>query len=106
MTVASRTIHGLIGPNGAGKSTVFNLLTGVLPLSSGEIVFKGARVSGLRPSEICRRGIARTFHATTLFREPTVLDNVLLALQLHAAQSLASPPLATSDDRDRYRFAR
>src|SRR5207248_1310889 len=85
MTVASRTIHGLIGPNGAGKSTVFNLLTGVLPLSSGEIVFKGARVSGLRPSEICRRGIARTFQATTLFRESTVLENVILAFHLHAA---------------------
>ena len=61
MTVAPRTIHGLIGPNGAGKSTVFNLLTGVLPLSSGEIVFKGARVSGsveFAPSGPAGRGCA------------------------------------------------
>ena len=106
MTVAPRTIHGLIGPNGAGKSTVFNLLTGVLPLSSGEIVFKGARVSGLRPSEICRRGIARTFQATTLFRESTVLDNVLLALQLHAATTFVSTLLGTAAYQDRERSAR
>jgi branched-chain amino acid transport system ATP-binding protein len=84
MTVVARTIHGLIGPNGAGKSTVFNLVTGVLPLSSGEILFKGERVSGLRPSAICRRGIARTFQATTLFRESTARANVLAASHLGA----------------------
>jgi branched-chain amino acid transport system ATP-binding protein len=84
MTVTAGTIHGLIGPNGAGKSTVFNLITGVLPLTSGEIRFKGERISGLRPSEICRRGIARTFQATTLFREFTVLDNVMAASHLGA----------------------
>jgi branched-chain amino acid transport system ATP-binding protein len=84
MAVAPRTIHGLIGPNGAGKSTVFNLITGVLPVSDGEIRFKDERISGLRPSEICRRGIARTFQATTLFRESTVLDNVLVACHLGA----------------------
>jgi len=103
MTVAPRTIHGLIGPNGAGKSTVFNLLTGVLPLSSGEIVFKGARVSGLRPSEICRRGIARTFQATTLFRESTVLDNVLIASHLHAATAFLSTLIGTAAYRDKER---
>jgi len=103
MTVAPRTIHGLIGPNGAGKSTVFNLLTGVLPLSSGEIVFKGARVSGLRPSEICRRGIARTFQATTLFRESTVLDNVLIASHLHAAKAFVPTLIGTAAYRDKER---
>ena len=66
MTVAPGTIHGLIGPNGAGKSTVFNLITGVLPARPpARSVFKGERISGLGPSEICRRGIARTFQATT-----------------------------------------
>ena len=93
MTVTSGTIHGVIGPNGAGKSTVFNLVTGVLPLSSGEIRFKGARVSGLRPSEICRRGIARTFQAATLFAESTVLENVLIGGQIHATTAFA-PTLA------------
>ena len=85
MAVPPGTIHGVIGPNGAGKSTVFNLVTGVLSLSSGEIRFKGERVSGLRPSEICRRGIARTFQASTLFPESTVLENVLIGCQVHAA---------------------
>jgi branched-chain amino acid transport system ATP-binding protein len=88
MAVAEGTIHGLIGPNGAGKSTVFNLVTGVLPLTGGEIRFKGERISGLRPSQVCRRGIARTFQATTLFREYTVLQNVLVA-----AHRLAEPGL-------------
>jgi branched-chain amino acid transport system ATP-binding protein len=84
MTVARGTIHGLIGPNGAGKSTVFNLVTGVLPPTSGEIRFKGERISGLRPSEICRRGIARTFQASTLFAASSVLDNVLVGGHIHA----------------------
>ena len=88
MAVTPGMIHGLIGPNGAGKSTVFNLISGVLPLSAGEILFKGERISGLRPSEICRRGVARTFQATTLFREYTVLQNLLVAGHLRAADGL------------------
>jgi branched-chain amino acid transport system ATP-binding protein len=101
MTVAPGAIHGLIGPNGAGKSTVFNLITGVIALSAGEIVFKGERISGLRPPEICRRGIARTFQATTLFREYTVLQNVLLAAHLAAAPGLAPALFWTRTYRER-----
>ena len=105
MTVASGSIHGLIGPNGAGKSTVFNLITGVIPLSAGEILFKRARISGLRPSDICRRGVARTFQATALFREYTVLQNVLVGAHLLAAPGLA-PALAWSGAyRERERHA-
>jgi branched-chain amino acid transport system ATP-binding protein len=81
MRVEAGTIHGLIGPNGAGKSTVFNLVSGVIPLTSGEIRFRGDRISGLPPAAICRRGIARTFQATTVFREFTVLQNLLVASQ-------------------------
>jgi len=88
MAVTPGRIHGLIGPNGAGKSTVFNLISGVLPCSAGEIFFRGKRISGLRPSEICRRGVARTFQATTLFREYTVLQNLLVAAHLRAADGL------------------
>jgi len=84
MEVAAGTVHGLIGPNGAGKSTVFNLISGVLPLTSGEIRFKGQRISGLRPADICRRGIARTFQATTVFSEYTVLENLIVAGQPRA----------------------
>ena len=106
MTVARGAIHGLIGPNGAGKSTVFNLITGVIPLNAGAVFFKGERTSGLRPSEICRRGIARTFQATTLFREYTVLQNVLVGAHLVAASDLASTLFWSRAYRERERRAR
>jgi ABC-type branched-subunit amino acid transport system ATPase component len=106
MTIVPGSIHGLIGPNGAGKSTVFNLVTGVLPLTAGEILFKRARISGLRPSEICRRGIARTFQATALFREYTVLQNVLVGAHLLAAPGLAPALLWSRAYRERERRAR
>jgi len=105
MTVARGAIHGLIGPNGAGKSTVFNLITGVMPLTAGEVFFKGERTSGLRPSEICRRGIARTFQATTLFREYTVLQNVLVGAHLVAAPGLAPALFWSGTYRERERRA-
>jgi ABC-type branched-subunit amino acid transport system ATPase component len=106
MTIVPGSIHGLIGPNGAGKSTVFNLITGVLPLTAGEILFKRERISGLRPSEICRRGIARTFQATALFREYTVLQNVLVGAHLLAAPGLAPALLRSRVYRERERRAR
>ena len=105
MTVARGAIHGLIGPNGAGKSTVFNLITGVMPLTAGEVFFKGERTSGLRPSAICRRGIARTFQATTLFREYTVLQNVLVGAHLVAAPGLAPALFWSGTYRERERRA-
>jgi branched-chain amino acid transport system ATP-binding protein len=87
MGVSPGTVHGLIGPNGAGKSTVFNLISGVLPPSSGDIYFKGEQISGLGPAEICRRGIARTFQATTVFSEYTVLQNLMVAGQSRSNDS-------------------
>ncbi len=105
MTIAPGSIHGLIGPNGAGKSTVFNLITGVIPLTAGEILFKSARISGLRSSEICRRGLARTFQATALFREYTVLQNVLVGAHLLAAPGLAPTLFSSRSYRERERRA-
>ena len=69
---------GLIGPNGAGKTTLFNLISGALPLSSGEIRFKGQRLNGLKPHQICKLGIARTFQETKVFANMLVLQNVLV----------------------------
>jgi len=106
MTIEPGSIHGLIGPNGAGKSTVFNLITGVVPLTAGEILFKRERISGLRPSEICRRGVARTFQATALFREYTVLQNVLIGAHLLAAPGLAPALFRSRSYRERERQAR
>jgi branched-chain amino acid transport system ATP-binding protein len=71
-------ILGLIGPNGAGKTTLFNLTSGALPLSSGEIRFKGQRLNGLKPHQICKMGISRTFQETKVFANMPVLQNVLV----------------------------
>jgi len=71
-------IVGLIGPNGAGKTTLFNLISAALPLSSGEITFKGQRLNGLKPHQICKMGIARTFQETKVFADMPVFQNVLV----------------------------
>ncbi|HUJ88966.1 MAG TPA: ABC transporter ATP-binding protein [Syntrophorhabdales bacterium] len=70
-------IVGLVGPNGAGKSTVFNLITGFLRPNSGTIKFKGDDITGLRPDQIAKRGIGRTFQITLLFHGQTVLESML-----------------------------
>jgi branched-chain amino acid transport system ATP-binding protein len=77
--VEPNEIVGLIGPNGAGKSTLFNLISGALSLSSGTTRFKGEEITALKPNQICRRGLARTFQLIKLFANMTVLENVMLA---------------------------
>jgi branched-chain amino acid transport system ATP-binding protein len=71
-------IVGLIGPNGAGKTTLFNLISAALVLNSGVINFKGQKISGLRPYQVCRAGVARTFQSVRVFGNVPVLGNVLL----------------------------
>ncbi|MEI7672110.1 MAG: ABC transporter ATP-binding protein [Syntrophales bacterium] len=70
-------ICGLIGPNGAGKTTLFNIITGIYTPSAGTIHFKGESILGLRPDQICRRGVARTFQMVRTFPTMTALENVL-----------------------------
>ena len=70
-------IVGLVGPNGAGKSTIFNLITGFLRPNSGTIKFKGDNITGLRPDQIAKKGIGRTFQITLLFHGQTVLESML-----------------------------
>ncbi len=76
-------ILGLIGPNGAGKSTVFNMISGFFPPSSGKIIFRGEDITGLRADLIAQKGISRTFQASTLFMESTVLDNVFAGFHMY-----------------------
>jgi branched-chain amino acid transport system ATP-binding protein len=71
-------VVGLIGPNGAGKTTLFNLISAALGLNSGVIRFKGEKISGLKPHQVCRAGVARTFQSVKIFGNIPVLGNVLL----------------------------
>ena len=75
-SVAPGEIIGLIGPNGAGKTTLFNVLVGIYPPSSGEVIFDGKPIGGLKPHRIAAAGLTKTFQNVALFAESTVLDNV------------------------------
>src|SRR4051812_44511487 len=77
------SLWGLIGPNGAGKTTVFNLITGVYPADSGEMTLGTRPLRNLKPFQITKQGIARTFQNIRLFADLTVLQNVLVAYHMH-----------------------
>ena len=80
LAVEQRERHAIIGPNGAGKSTLFNLISARFPLTAGTIELKGEDVSGLRPFEIHRRGLSRSFQITNIFHNLSVFDNVRCAV--------------------------
>lgn len=90
LTVQPCELVGLIGPNGAGKTTAFNLITGVYQPTEGSILFEGENIAGLRPHDLTRLGIARTFQNIRLFGSLSVLDNVRAAMQLHCAHGVRS----------------
>ncbi|MDB5361087.1 MAG: livG [Rhodospirillales bacterium] len=75
-------INAIIGPNGAGKTTFFNLISGFHRPSSGRVLFDGTDVTGLRPDQVARLGIARTFQTTSLFDQASVLDNLIVGHKL------------------------
>jgi branched-chain amino acid transport system permease protein len=91
--VRAGEIVGLIGPNGAGKSTTFNLVTGVLPASGGEVRLRGERIDGLPSRQIARRGVARTFQHVKMIPGMTVLENVALGAHLRGRQGVAAAML-------------
>jgi branched-chain amino acid transport system ATP-binding protein len=88
LTVEEGEIVGLIGPNGAGKTTFFNLLSGFIRPTAGTIRFDGQDLTRLRPHQVVKRGLVRTFQLTTLFQEMTALENVLLGLHLYSRTGL------------------
>jgi len=78
LAVREGEILGLIGPNGAGKTTLFNVITGIYPPTTGNIQFKGEDITCLRPDQICRKGISRTYQLVRTFGGLTVLENALI----------------------------
>lgn len=76
-------IFGLIGPNGAGKTTMFNLITGLTAPSAGRVLYHGANITGLKPFQIARRGLARTFQNIRLFGNLSARENVMIARHIH-----------------------
>jgi len=84
MSVDPGEIVGLIGPNGAGKTTTFNVITGELNPSKGSVLYEGRDISGLKPHQVSKIGIVRTFQLVTLFAGYTALENVLVGLHLRS----------------------
>ncbi len=100
LQVEQGRITSLIGPNGAGKTTVFNLLTGFLKPSGGEVLFKGKPVTGFGPNRICQMGMARTFQLVRVFPMLTVLDNVMLGFRKVKGESVLGGLLQTRGVRE------
>ena len=102
--VRAGEIVGLIGPNGAGKSTTFNLVTGVLLATRGEVRLRGERIDALRAREIARRGVSRTFQHVKMVPEMTVLENVALGGYLRTRSGALRAMLRLDRDEERRLF--
>lgn len=94
--VSEREILSIIGPNGAGKSTLFMLIASFLRTSEGEVRFQGERISNRAPHTVARKGVVRTFQETTVFKNMTVRENVIIAHHLRSRASLAGFFLGTT----------
>jgi len=96
LSIGAGKIHGLIGPNGSGKTTLFNCITGLERIQGGQIFYKGRRIDGLKPYQVARRGIGRTFQIIRVFPQMTALENLLAVTDgpIEAARSRAEQLLA------------
>ncbi len=103
-------IFGLIGPNGSGKTTVFNLITGFLQPSAGQVFFKDQEITGLAPYQITQRGVARTFQMVRVFRRMTVLENLMMAPRDQRGENfllgMLNTPKVRRQERDNLELAR
>ncbi len=95
LMIPSGQISGLIGPNGSGKTTTFNLLTGITPPDSGEVIYKGEDIAGLKPYQVFQKGITRTFQITRIYREMTAYENMLSVSYLNTPLNEARERAAT-----------
>jgi branched-chain amino acid transport system ATP-binding protein len=99
-------ICALIGPNGAGKTTVFNVVTGVYPITSGEILFKGESLADKKRHQVTKMGLARTFQNVRLFGDMTALENVLTATDVHKKTGLVRALFGTKLNRQEEKESR
>ncbi len=92
-------ILGMIGPNGAGKTTAFNLVSGYYPSDQGQIIFDGRDITGMRPDQICKLGLTRTFQVVKPFPEISVLDNIMVGayIRTHSAKLAQKKAMETLD---------
>lgn len=97
-SVEAGSITALIGPNGAGKTTVFNLISGSLGADSGEVHLCGERIDGLRPHQITRRGISRTFQITRTLDDLTVLENLVVQSRVSGLRGLFSKAIGAKEE--------
>jgi branched-chain amino acid transport system ATP-binding protein len=100
LDIVESEILGLIGPNGAGKTTLFNVISGFYVPTTGTVGFKGETISGLRPDEIAKKGIARTFQQTVLFMRSTVFDNVVTGFHMNYTSGLMNQFLHTRSAKE------
>jgi ABC-type branched-subunit amino acid transport system ATPase component len=103
LAVRPGTVHGLIGPNGAGKTTLLNLIAGALPVTSGEIRFRGQDITRQLPAERARSGIRRTFQNLKLFLEMTALENVAVGMHADTRSGFVDAVLRSSRHRNEER---
>ncbi|HEX3210237.1 MAG TPA: ABC transporter ATP-binding protein [Geminicoccaceae bacterium] len=101
--VETGEIVSVIGPNGAGKSTLFKVITSFLKPTAGQVLFEGAPITGLQPHIVARRGVVRTFQESTIFKEMTALENVVVAHHLRVRAGTPgiyfATPTARADER-------
>lgn len=100
LAVREGEIAALIGPNGAGKTSVFNLITGVYTPTSGDVLYKGNSIVGVKKHKIAKLGISRTFQNIRLFGESTALENVMTAADVHSKSGVLGALLGTRRSRE------
>jgi branched-chain amino acid transport system ATP-binding protein len=106
MQVPPGRITGLIGPNGAGKTTIVNLITGMLPVSSGTILFGDRDITTLAPHLVAQAGLARTFQNIRLLKEVSVIDNLLIGFHRHEKASITASLIGSFGARAETRLLR